>query len=387
MILAIDQGTTGTTCLLLADDGHLLGRAYAEIRQHYPKPGWVEHDPIEIWESVLGVARAALRHAGVEARQLRAIGITNQRETVVAWDRVSGDPLHNAIVWQDRRTAPRCDELREKGYEPLVRERTGLLLDPYFSGTKIEWLFRNRDLPCTAALGTVDAWLAFKLTGQHATDPSNASRTMLFDLRRGAWDDELCALLSVPIESLPQIVQTSGLVGETSALGGSIPVTALVGDQQASLFGQRCLDPARAKCTYGTGNFVLRAIGSDQPEPVDGLLTTVAWQIGDRFEYALEASVFVTGAAIQWLRDGLGIIADAAETEALAASLTSNEGVFFVPALTGLGSPHWDPSRVERSWDLRAAPPAPMSRARRSRQSRTRRSMRCARRMPSSRSR
>jgi glycerol kinase len=343
MILAIDQGTTGTTCLVLAGDGRVLGRAYAEIRQHYPRPGWVEHDPIEIWESVLEVARAALRYAGAEARQLRAIGITNQRETVVAWDRVSGEPLHNAIVWQDRRTAPRCDELREQGYEPLVRERTGLLLDPYFSGTKLEWLFRNRDLPRTAAVGTVDAWLAFKLTGQHATDPSNASRTMLYDLRRRAWDDELCALLSVPIESLPQIVQTSGLVGQTSALGGSIPVTALVGDQQASLFGQRCLDPARAKCTYGTGNFVLRAIGSDQPEPVDGLLTTVAWHIGDRFEYALEASVFVTGAAVQWLRDGLGIVADAAETEALAASLTSNEGVFFVPALTGLGSPHWDP--------------------------------------------
>jgi glycerol kinase len=343
MILAIDQGTTGTTCLVLAGDGRVLGRAYVEIRQHYPRPGWVEHDPIEIWESALEVAEAALRHAGAEARQLRAIGITNQRETVVAWDRVSGLPLHNAIVWQDRRTAARCDELREQGYEPLVRERTGLLLDPYFSGTKLEWLFRNRDLPRTAAVGTVDAWLAFKLTGDHVTDPSNASRTLLFDLRRRAWDDELCALLSVPIESLPQIVLTSGLIGEATALGGSIPVCALVGDQQASLFGQRCLDPATAKCTYGTGNFVLRTVGADQPEPVDGLLTTVAWQLADRFEYALEASVFVTGAAVQWLRDGLGIVADAADTEALASSLSSNEGVFFVPALTGLGSPYWDP--------------------------------------------
>jgi glycerol kinase len=343
MILAVDQGTTGTICLVLDESGSMAGRAYAEIEQHYPRPGWVEHDPEELWRSVLDVGAAALRDAGVAGGDLRAIGITNQRETVVAWDRATGRALHRAIVWQDRRTAARCDELREAGHEPLVRERTGLLLDPYFSGTKLEWLFREGLVPQSAAVGTVDSWLAFRLTGEHVTDPSNASRTLLYDLRRRAWDDELCALLSVPPGALPRVCTTAGVLGETAAFGGSVPVASLVGDQQAALFGQRCLDPSTAKCTYGTGNFVLRTMGAAEPAPADGLLTTVAWQVGDRFDYALEASVFVTGAAVQWLRDALGIVASAAETEALAASLDSNDGVHFVPALTGLGSPYWDP--------------------------------------------
>jgi glycerol kinase len=343
MILAIDQGTTGTTCLVLADDGRVAGRAYAEIEQHYPQPGWVEHDPDALWRSVLDLGAAALRDAGIAGGELRAIGITNQRETVVAWDRSTGRLLHRAIVWQDRRTAARCDQLRELGHEPLVRERTGLLLDPYFSGTKLEWLFREGGVPESAAVGTVDSWLAFKLTGEHVTDPSNASRTMLYGLRRRAWDEELCALLGVPIGCLPRVVPTAGAIGETAAFGGSVPVAALVGDQQAALFGQRCVDPSTAKCTYGTGSFVLRAMGAADPAPADGLLTTVAWQVGDRFDYALEASVFITGAAVQWLRDALGIVASAGETEELAASLESNDGVYFVPALAGLGSPYWDP--------------------------------------------
>ena len=343
MILAIDQGTTGTTCVVFDEACSVLGCAYREIEQHYPRPGWVEHDPDEIWQSVLAAGGAALREAGVEARQLQAIGITNQRETVVAWDRQSGRPLHRAIVWQDRRTAARCDELRERGYEPFVRERTGLLLDPYFSGTKLEWLYGEGGVPQSAAVGTVDSWLTFRLTGEHVTDPSNASRTLLYDLRRRAWDDDLCALFSVPADSLPRVAPTSGVVGETSAFGSAVPVCAIVGDQQAALFGQRCIDSSTAKCTYGTGNFVLRATGVAEPAPARGLVTTVAWEIGDRFEYALEASVFVTGAAVQWLRDGLGIIQTADETEALAASLESNDGVYFVPALTGLGSPYWDP--------------------------------------------
>jgi glycerol kinase len=343
MILAIDQGTTGTTCLVLSEDGRLRGRASAEIEQHYPRPGWVEHDANGLWDSVLAVARVALGEAGVEGPELQAVGITNQRETVVAWERSSGRPLHRAIVWQDRRTAARCDELRDRGHERLVRERTGLLVDPYFSATKLEWLFGEGGVSRAAAVGTVDSWLAFKLTGEHVTDPSNASRTLLYDLRRRAWSEELCDLFGIPLASLPRLVPTAGVVGETWAFGGAVPVCALVGDQQAALFGQRCLDATTAKCTYGTGNFLLRTMGGAEPRPVDGLVTTVAWHVGDRFDYALEASIFVTGAAVQWLRDGLGLVGEAAETEGLAGSLDSNDGVYFVPALTGLGSPHWDP--------------------------------------------
>jgi glycerol kinase len=343
MILAIDQGTTGTTCIVFDEEGRPRGRAYSEFEQHFPRPGWVEHDAAEIWEVSRKVAIAALAAAAVQGSDLEGIGITNQRETVVAWDPETGEPVHRALVWQDRRTAARCDELREQGREELVRERTGLVIDPYFSGTKIEWLIQNADLPEGTVFGTIDSWLAFKLTGRHLIDYSNASRTMLFDIRELAWDEELCGLLGVDPGSLPEPVPSSLVYGTTSAFGGEVPVAGIAGDQQAALFGQACLRPGETKNTYGTGSFVLLNTGTDAAEPGEGLLTTVAWGLGDEVDYALEAAVFVTGAAVQWLRDGLGIVSEAAETEALAGSLDSNDDVYFVPALTGLGSPHWDP--------------------------------------------
>ena len=343
MILAIDQGTTGTTCLVFDRSGGIAGRAYSEFEQHFPRPGWVEHDANEIWDVTRRVASEAIGNAGTSGRDLAGIGITNQRETVVAWDPATGEPVHNALVWQDRRTAGRCDELREAGHTELVRERTGLVIDPYFSGTKIEWLRRNVEAAKDAVFGTIDSWLVFKLTGRHVTDVSNASRTMLFDIRELRWDPELCALLDIPEASLPEPVRSSQVYGRTDVFGGDVPVAGIAGDQQAALFGQACHQPGMAKNTYGTGSFVLLNTGSEAPEPGDGLLTTVAWGLEAGTAYALEAAVFVTGAAVQWLRDGLGIIEDAAETEALAASLDSNDDVYFVPALTGLGSPHWDP--------------------------------------------
>jgi glycerol kinase len=343
MILAIDQGTTGTTCIVFDDEGRSRGRAYSEFEQYFPKPGWVEHDAAEIWDVTRKVAIGALTDAGVQGSELAAIGITNQRETVVAWDPKSGEPVHRALVWQDRRTAARCDELREAGHEALVRERTGLVIDPYFSGTKIEWLLRNGELPEDAVFGTIDSWLAFKLTGRHLIDYSNASRTMLFDIRRLAWDEQLCGLLGVDPRSLPEPVPSAEVYGSTSVFGGEVPVAGIAGDQQAALFGQACQRPGEAKNTYGTGSFVLLNTGTETPEPGEGLLTTVAWGLNAEVVYALEAAVFVTGAAVQWLRDGLRIITHADETEALAASLESNDDVYFVPALTGLGSPHWDP--------------------------------------------
>ena len=343
MILAIDQGTTGTTCIVFDDQGRPRGRAYSEFEQHFPRPGWVEHDAAEIWEVSRRVAIGALADAAVQASDLAGIGITNQRETVVAWNPKTGEPVHHALVWQDRRTAARCDELREGGHEDLIRERTGLVIDPYFSGTKIEWLLRHGEIPAGTVFGTIDSWLAFKLTGRHLIDYSNASRTMLFDIRKLAWDDELCGLLGVDPASLPEPVPSSEVYGTTSLFGGQVPVAGIAGDQQAALFGQACQHPGEAKNTYGTGSFVLLNTGEEAPEPTEGLLTTVAWGLGGEVDYALEAAVFVTGAAVQWLRDGLGIISDAAETEALAASLDSNDDVYFVPALTGLGSPYWDP--------------------------------------------
>jgi len=343
MILAIDQGTTGTTCLVFDGEGRVAGRAYSEFEQHFPRPGWVEHDAGEIWTVTRRVAVEAIVDAGIQGAELDAIGITNQRETVVAWDPASGEPLHRALVWQDRRTAARCEELREGGHEALVRERTGLILDPYFSATKIEWLLRNADLPESAVFGTIDSWLLFKLTGRHATDYTNASRTMLFDIRRLAWDEELCALLGVDPARLPQPLPSAHLYGTTSEFGGEVPVAGIAGDQQAALFGQACHGPGSAKNTYGTGSFVLLNTGADVPDPGDGLLATAACSAGADAAYALEASIFVTGAAVQWLRDGLGILGGAGESEALAASLEGNDGVYFVPALTGLGSPHWDP--------------------------------------------
>jgi glycerol kinase len=352
MILAIDQGTTGTTCIVFDENAEPLGRAYREFAQHFPRPGWVEHDASEIWRVTHAVAGEALEDAEVRVGELAAVGITNQRETVCAWDPATGEPLHRAIVWQDRRTAERCEELRAAGHEQLVRERTGLVLDPYFSGTKIEWLLdnveglRERVQNGRAVFGTIDSWLIFKLTGEHATDPSNASRTMLYDIAAGRWDPELLALLDVPERTLPRVAASAGTLGMTKpeALHGhAVPVAGVAGDQQAALFGQACVDPGMGKSTYGTGSFALLNTGFAAPAPVRGLLGTVAWGVGGSTTYALEASIFVTGAAVQWLRDGLGIIERASDTEALAASLDGNEGVYFVPALTGLGSPHWDP--------------------------------------------
>ena len=353
MILAIDQGTTGTTCLVFDREAELIGRAYREFQQHFPRPGWVEHDATEIWEVTEAVAGEALADAGVRTGELDAVGITNQRETVCVWDPDTGEPLHRAIVWQDRRTAARCAELREAGHEQLIRERAGLVLDPYFSATKIEWLLgnvqglRDRAARGRAVFGTVDAWLVYKLCGELVTDPSNASRTMLFDIGAGDWDDQLLELFAVPRRALPAVGTSSGMIATTRAEmlhGHSVPVAGIAGDQQAALFGQACVDPGLGKNTYGTGSFVLQNAGYSAPAPAEGLLSTVAWQIGDgRLSYALEAAIFVTGAAVQWLRDGLGIIGSARETEQLAASLPSNDGVYFVPALTGLGSPYWDP--------------------------------------------
>ncbi|HWI08373.1 MAG TPA: glycerol kinase GlpK [Solirubrobacteraceae bacterium] len=355
MILAIDQGTTGTTCLVFDESAELAGRAYREFRQHFPRPGWVEHDAGEIWDVTRSVALEALEDAAVGDGELQAIGITNQRETVCVWDRETGEPLHRALVWQDRRTAARCDELRAAGHEALVRTRSGLVLDPYFSATKIEWLLHNveglreRAEAGRAVFGTIDAWIVFKLTREHRTDVTNASRTMLYDIHRGGWDDDLLALFGdVPRAALPEVLPSIGEFGtlRDGALGAGhdgVPVSGIAGDQQAALYGQGCLDPGLGKNTYGTGSFVLLNSGDSVPTAPPGLLATVAWGIGARTLYALEAAIFVTGAGVQWLRDGLGIIEAAAETEQLAVSLDSNDGVFFVPALTGLGSPHWDP--------------------------------------------
>jgi glycerol kinase len=353
MILAIDQGTTGTTCLVFDGEAELIGRAYREFEQHFPQPGWVEHDATEIWDVTHAVAGEALADSGVATGELEAVGITNQRETVCVWDPDTGEPLHRAIVWQDRRTAARCQELRDAGYEQLVRERAGLVLDPYFSATKIEWLLgnvdgvRERAESGRAVFGTVDSWLIYKLCGELITDPSNASRTMLSGIGAGDWDADLLELFGVPRRSLPELGPSSGAIGTTrpDALHGhAVPIAGIAGDQQAALFGQACVDPGLGKNTYGTGSFVLQNAGYSAPEPADGLLSTVAWRIGEgRLVYALEAAIFVTGAAVQWLRDGLGIIGTARETAELAASLEGNDGVYFVPALTGLGSPHWDP--------------------------------------------
>ena len=343
MILAIDQGTTGSTALVFDGEGRIAGRGYAEFTQHFPRPGWVEHDAEEIWAVTRSVAARALAGAGIDGTGLDAIGITNQRETVVGWDPETGRPIHHALVWQDRRGAERCDQLRAAGAEPLVRERTGLVLDPYFSATKIEWLLAHAEGAGRARFGTIDSWLVQRLCGEHVTDLTNASRTMLFDTAELRWDPELCALFGVDPAALPAVRPSAGVFGTTNEFGGEVPVAGIAGDQQAALFGQACLAPGMGKNTYGTGSFVLLNAGPDRPEPGEGLLSTVAWGIGDEVTYALEASIFVTGSAVQWLRDGLGVIERADETEALAASLDSNDGVYFVPALTGLGSPWWDP--------------------------------------------
>ena len=346
-VVAIDAGTTGVRAVAVDDAGRLGARSYRELTQHYPRPGWVEHDPDEIWAAV--VATLAEVVATLDG-PVAAIGITNQRETVVAWDRRTGRPRHRAIVWQDRRTAARCRQLADAGHLPLVRDRTGLVLDPYFSASKMEWLLGEGGVPADddLALGTVDSWVLWNLTGGrvHATDPSNASRTMLFDIHRQAWSPELCDLFGVPIAALPEVLASSGrfAVLDMPGLGSGVPVSGIAGDQQAALFGQACFEPGMAKNTYGTGSFVLVNAGDACPPPVEGLLTTVAWTLGDGAPvYALEGAIFVTGATVSWLRDGLGIIADAADVEELARSIRDTDGVYLVPALAGLGSPWWDP--------------------------------------------
>ena len=346
-ILAIDQGTTGTTVLVLAADGQVKGRGYQEITQHYPQPGWVEHDAEEILERTLLAARDAIAAAGVRPD---VIGITNQRETIVLWHRDTGKPLARAIVWQDRRTTERCLQLRGKA--AFIAQHTGLRPDPYFSATKIEWLLKKPEIAFVARngrllAGTIDAWLIWKLTGGkvHATDPTNASRTLLFDINRLRWSKELCDLFNVPIDILPEVRPSAGDFGKTvtSFFGKAIPITGVAGDQQAALFGQGCCGAGQAKNTYGTGAFLLLNTGNKVPRPGDGLLATVACDEKGGAAYALEASIFVAGAAIQWLRDGLGILFNAEESERLARSLESNDGVYFVPALVGLGAPNWEP--------------------------------------------
>ncbi len=352
-VLAIDQGTTGSTALVFARDGEIRGRAYSEFTQHYPKPGWVEHDPEEIWRVSLDVVERALADAGVGPGELKAIGITNQRETTVVWDKTTGEPVHRAIVWQSRQTADICGQLKQDGHEAAFRERTGLVVDAYFSGTKIKWILdrypeaRAKAERGEVIFGTIDTWLLWKLTGGevHATDGTNASRTLLFDIHEQRWDGELAEILGVPLEMLPEVKPSSGLFGETRPnrrLPGGVPVSGIAGDQQAALYGQGCWEPGMAKNTYGTGCFAMMNMGQESPISPGGLLTTVGNDALGRPAYALEGSIFVAGAAVQWLRDELGLIETAADTEAIARSVTDTQGVYVVPAFAGLGAPYWD---------------------------------------------
>jgi len=352
LVLAIDQGTTGSTGLLLDRDPSVLATHNVEFPNHYPQPGHVEHDVGEIWTSIEGAVTGALGKAGVDAARIAAIGITNQRETSVFWDRDTGAPLHRALVWQDRRTADRCRALEDAGHQQRFQRGTGLVLDPYFSGTKAAWVLdnvpeaRSRAEAGQALFGTIDTWLTWRLCGAHVTDPSNASRTLLMDLDSLDWDPELLDILGVPRACLPRIGDSSEVYGETRGVGflpDGIPVAGLIGDQQGALFGQACFAAGMAKCTYGTGAFVLLNTGADKVYSDNGMLTTVAWRVGGEVSYALEGSAFIAGAAVQWLRDGLGILTSASEIEALAASVLDSGGVTFVPALAGLGAPHWRP--------------------------------------------
>jgi len=349
-ILALDQGTTSSRALLFDHAGDVRAVAQREFRQHFPQPGWVEHDAGEIWATQAGVLHEVLAKAGIGARDIAAVGITNQRETTVLWDRATGIPVAPAIVWQDRRTAPLCDALRAAGHAPLIARKTGLVLDAYFSGTKLKWLLdsvpgaRSRAAKGELAFGTIDSWLVWNLTrgAVHVTDPSNASRTLLFDIRSGAWDDELLALLDIPRAVLPQVVPSSAICATASIDGVDVPIAGIAGDQQAALFGQACHSPGLAKNTYGTGCFLLMNTGNTAVASANNLLTTVAWQREGRTDYALEGSVFIGGAVVQWLRDGLKVIRAASDIEALAASVSDNGGIYFVPAFAGLGAPHWD---------------------------------------------
>jgi glycerol kinase len=352
-ILALDQGTTSSRAIVFDREGNVRALAQREFAQIFPRPGLVEHDGREIWATQAGVAAEALTRAGITPRQVAAIGITNQRETTLLWDRRTGEPLHNAIVWQDRRTAALCDRLKADGLEPLFRRKTGLVLDAYFSGTKLAWLLENipgaraRAENGELAFGTVDSWLAWNLSGGrlHITDASNASRTLLFDISRQEWDAELLEILGIPAPLLPQVVDSSAVYGETAAdlFAAAIPIAGMAGDQQAALFGQACGSAGMAKNTYGTGCFMLMHTGDRPVVSRCNLLTTVAWRIGGKAEYALEGSVFIAGAAVQWLRDGLGIIRASGDVEALAATVPDSGGVCLVPAFAGLGAPHWDP--------------------------------------------
>ena len=352
-ILAIDQGTTGSTALLFDEAGQVVSTAYREVHQIYPHPGWVEQEPKELFRTSLAVAQEALQKMGVAASQVKGVGITNQRETTVVWDRYTGEPVSNAVVWQCRRTAPMCEELKQRGMGPSIKEKTGLIVDAYFSATKLRWILEHipqgqqRAQQGDLLFGTVDSWLVWNLTGGaiHITDYSNASRTMLFNIRTLQWDRELLAAMEIPEAVLPQVMPSSQVYGETAAglLGDAwVPLGAIAGDQQAALFGQACYEPGMVKNTYGTGSFVLLNTGTRLVPSQRGLVTTVAWGLAGGVSYALEGSIFITGAAVQWLRDGLGLIADAAESEALARSVPDNGGVYFVPALVGLGAPYWD---------------------------------------------
>ena len=352
-VIAIDQGTTGSTVLILDENLAVRGRGYKEFRQIYPTPGWVEHDPEDIWSSVTFALEQALK--GIDKASIAAIGITNQRETTVLWDRKTGKPVHNAIVWQDRRTSGRCAELKTAGKEARVRELTGLTIDPYFSGTKVNWLLSNISSAAASAragqlaFGTIDSYLLWRLTAGavHATDVTNASRTLLFDLHTLAWSDELCEVIGVPRALLPEVVASSGTIGTTKKVPGlpdGIPIAGIAGDQQSALFGQACFTPGDAKCTYGTGAFILMNTGDKPVASTSGLLTTVAWKLGSgELRYALEGSAFIAGAAVQWLRDGLQFFSSASEIETLALTVPDSGGVIVVPAFAGLGAPHWRP--------------------------------------------
>ncbi len=349
-ILALDQGTTSSRAIIFDQAGAIVTVAQKEFPQIFPKPGWVEHDPRDIWSTQLGVAAEAMQKASIRAGDVAAIGITNQRETTVVWDRATGQPICNAIVWQDRRTASICDRLKARKLDRVIRRKTGLVIDAYFSATKVQWILANvpgaraRAGRGELAFGTVDSWLVWNLTAAkvHVTDATNASRTMLYDIAKGEWDDELLKIFGVPRSMLPEVRSSSEVYGSTTLLGGSIPIAGIAGDQQAALFGQVCTKPGMVKNTYGTGCFMLMNTGTKPIASKNNLLTTVAWRIGSRTEYALEGSIFIAGAVVQWLRDGLEIIRAAPDVEALAASVPHTDGVYFVPAFAGLGAPHWD---------------------------------------------
>jgi len=349
-ILALDQGTTSSRAIVFDHAGSIKALAQKEFLQIFPQPGWVEHDPNEIWSTQIGVATEAISHAGIRTEDIAGIGITNQRETTVVWDRKSGEPIANAIVWQDRRTAAFCDRLKADGLESLIREKTGLVIDAYFSGSKLRWLLENvpgareKAEAGDLAFGTIDSWLVWKLTGgtRHITDPSNASRTMLFNIHTGNWDEELLKIFGVPRALLPEVRASSEIYGETSGVLSGIPIGGMAGDQQAALFGQVCTQPGMVKNTYGTGCFMLMNTGTKVVASTNNLLTTVAWQMGGQTTYALEGSIFIAGAVVQWLRDGLGIIRTSAEVEELASRVPDNGGIYLVPAFAGLGAPHWD---------------------------------------------